>query len=939
MGVEATVGTSATAASEPIVVRGARVHNLQNIDVEIPAGRLVVVTGVSGSGKSSLAFDTVYAEGQRRYVESLSAYARQFLERMDKPLVDEVRGVCPAIAIQQRVPPRNSRSTVGTVTEIQDYLRLLFARAGTTICPSCGNAVRADAPGEVAARLLEEHAEQRALIACPRPLPRDDAARLGLLQHLLKSGFRRLLVAGAVCELAPSQLPELASKLRGDEVDIIVDRLHLRQRSHERLLDSVGVAFREGEGRARVWIQLDDRLELRSFDDRYRCADCDRDFLRPEPRLFSFNNPYGACPECNGFGSIIEIDFDKVIPDRRRSLADGAVEPWNKESRHRIRSSMRGFAAERGIPLDVAWADLEPGQRDAILDGGDGFVGVHGFFAGLRKKQHKLHVRVLLARYRGYVSCPACQGTRLRIDAHAVHIDHRTLPDISCLSIGEIAAFFRDLELPVHVAVVVDQVLREIRARLRYLIEVGLDYLTLDRLTGTLSGGEAQRISLATCLGSMLVGSMYVLDEPSVGLHPRDNEQLISILESLRDLGNTVLVVEHDRQMIEGADHLIDMGPGAGVLGGRVVFAGEPSKIHTATESVTAAYLSGDRRVPMPALRRHRLHELRVIGARQHNLKNIDVTFPLGVLCCVTGVSGSGKSTLIHDVLHAGLLRRLGEWSGAVGDHDDIEGAGLIRQAVLVDQAPIGRSARSNPVTYVKAFDPIRKLFAATRAARARGYRPGHFSFNVAGGRCEVCEGAGQILVEMQFLPDVNLPCEECGGTRFRRETLDIRVRGKNIHDVLQLTVGEARRFFADLPKAESRLKALEDVGLGYLRLGQPSSTLSAGEAQRVKLASHLLQGGGKGMLYLFDEPTTGLHFDDIAKLLFALNRLIDTGASAIVIEHNLDLIKAADWVIDLGPEGGDGGGSLVASGTPEEVAACNGSHTARYLREVLDDD
>ena len=499
--------------------------------------------------------------------------------------------------------------------------------------------------------------------------------------------------------------------------------------------------------------------------------------------------------------------------------------------------------------------------------------------------------------------------------------------------------FFDDLELPVHVAVVVDQVLREIRARLRYLIEVGLEYLTLDRLTGTLSGGEAQRISLATCLGSMLVGSMYVLDEPSVGLHPRDNERLISILERLRDLGNTVLVVEHDRQMIEGADYLIDMGPGAGVLGGRVVFAGAPSKIHDATESVTSAYLSGQRRVPMPALRRPRVQELRVIGARQHNLKNIDVTFPLGVLCCVTGVSGSGKSTLIHDVLHAGLLRRLGQWNGAVGDHDDIEGAGLIRQAVLVDQAPIGRSARSNPVTYVKAFDPIRKRFAATREARARGYGPGHFSFNVAGGRCEVCEGAGQILVEMQFLPDVNLPCEECGGSRFRRETLDIRVRGKNIYDVLQLTVGEARRFFADLPKAESRLKALEDVGLGYLRLGQPSSTLSAGEAQRVKLASHLLQGGGKGMLYLFDEPTTGLHFDDIAKLLFALNRLIDTGASVIVIEHNLDLIKAADWVIDLGPEGGDGGGSLVAAGTPEEVAVCTGSHTARYLREVVDDD
>ena len=921
------------AAVEPIRVRGARVHNLQGIDVDIPAQRLVVVTGVSGSGKSSLVFDTVYAEGQRRYVESLSAYARQFLERVAKPDVDDVQGICPAIAIQQKAPPRNSRSTVGTATEILDYLRLLFARAGTTVCPSCGRPVRADTPAEAVDRLLREHQDEPLVVTfSPPPDERETLARL---RALLQAGFRRLRLQNGTLELSPRRLGQIAAELP-DSWEVVVDRARARPDARERLVDSMEIAFHEGGGRARAWVGGGEGASCVSFDDRFRCADCDRDFLRPEPRLFSFNNPFGACPRCRGFGSVIEIDLEKVVPQPNRTLADGAIEPWTKPSRGRLRAALRRFCEERGIPLDVPWRRLAEEQRRAVLEGEGEFPGVYGFFRKLQKKNHKLHVRVLLARYRGYVECPLCRGSRLRPEADAVQVGGRSFAEITRMSIGAAREFFAALALPPERELVVARVLEEIRARLRYLVEVGLDYLTLDRLTGTLSGGEAQRISLATCLGSSLVGSLYVLDEPSVGLHPRDNERLVGILERLRDAGNTVLVVEHDRQMIEAADWLVDLGPGAGDHGGRVVFAGTPAALADAGESLTAAYLRGRRRVPVPALRRPPTGRLVVRGARQHNLKEIDVAFPLGVLCCVTGVSGSGKSTLVHEVLYAGLQRALGEKVGRVGEHDIIEGAERVRRVVMVDQTPIGRSARSNPVTYIKAFDAIRQRFAATREAVARGYTPGHFSFNVAGGRCEACEGSGEIVVEMQFLPDVSLPCEECGGTRYRREILDIRYRGRTIHEVLQLTVSEARRLFADAARAEARLKALEDVGLGYLRLGQPSSTLSGGEAQRVKLAAHLLQGGGKGTLLLLDEPTTGLHFDDIAKLLYALNRLVDGGATVIVIEHNLDLIKAADWVIDLGPEGGERGGELIAEGTPEEVAACPASHTGRALAAAL---
>ncbi len=950
-GVLTSVSRAALAAADPIRVRGARVHNLRDLDVDIPSSRLVVVTGVSGSGKSSLAFDTLYAEGQRRYVESLSAYARQFLERMDKPEVDEVTGIAPAIAIQQRVPPRNSRSTVGTATELQDYLRLLFARAGTTICPSCDRPVRSDTPGEVADELLRDWAARRVLVAAPRCWATTAQARVEELKELLKQGFRRLVRDGELIDIEPRQIPDLASSLRGlsPAVDVMVDRLRVREgdEARERLVDSLETAFSIGEGAVRVHVLVDadpDNVPPEgttlAYDRRFRCAQCERDFLLPEPRLFSFNNPYGACPDCKGFGNLIEIDLDKVIPNKHLTLEEGAVEPWTKKSRGRWRSAQKNFCADNHIPMDVAWLDLTQAQRDMILQGGKRFGGVDGFFAAIRAKQHRLHLRVLLARYRGYVECRACDGSRLREEARAVKLGGLALPDVDRMSVAQVRAFFDELQLPVHLEMIVDRVLIEISSRLRYLADVGLEYLTLDRLTGTLSGGEAQRISLATCLGTSLVGSMYVLDEPSIGLHPRDTDRLIRILSRLRDQGNSVIVVEHDRHMIESADHLIDLGPGAGTLGGRLMFSGPPGELTAkGSGSVTAAYLDGRKRVPVPALRRAARGHLTIAGAQEHNLQGLTVSLPLGVLCCVTGVSGSGKSTLVHDVLYAGLRQRLGEWKGRVGRHDHIKGASLIREVVLVDQSPIGRSPRSNPVTYVKAFDAIRKAFAATREARARGYTAGHFSFNVAGGRCDACDGAGEVTVEMQFLPDVRLPCEACGGARYRREILDIRLHGKSIQDVLQLTVAEGRRLLTGIPKAAERLKVLEDVGLGYLHLGQPSSTLSGGEAQRVKLAAHLLSGprrSEKGVLYLLDEPTTGLHFDDIAKLLFALNRLVDAGASVIVIEHNLDLIKAADWIVDLGPEGGDEGGLLVGEGTPEEISELAGSHTARFLRDAL---
>ncbi len=708
--------------------------------------------------------------------------------------------------------------------------------------------------------------------------------------------------------------------------------------ARDRLVDSMEIAFNEGGGRATAFVADDGEESDASehpFDRRFRCSTCDLDFLQPEPRLFSFNNPYGACPECKGFGNIIEVDLDKVVPDKTVSLEDGAIDPWDKASRGSWRKRLRDFCGAREIPMDVPWQELQASERLAVLEGSDDFPGVLGFFERLKKKNYRLHVRVLLARYRGYVACPACNGTRLRSEARNVQVAGLTVGEILAMSIERAELFFRELDLSDADEVVAERLLAEIRFRLAYLVEVGVGYLTLDRLTGTLSGGEAQRINLATCLGSSLVGAMYVLDEPSIGLHPRDNERLIGILRRLRDLGNSVIVVEHDREMIEVADHLIDLGPGAGERGGDLVFEGPPHELATAN-GLTAEYMRGDKSVPQPPCVRPPSGHLEVVGAREHNLKDLDVKIPLGVLCCITGVSGSGKSTLIHDVLHGGLRQRMGPWKDKVGDHDRIEGADQVDRVVLVDQSPIGRSSRSNPVTYLKAFDGIRAAFARTREAQARGFAAGHFSFNVAGGRCDACEGSGEVVVEMQFLPDVSLPCEECEGSRYRADTLDVEYRGKNICEVLEMTVSEARRFLHDVTATARRLQVLEDVGLGYLRLGQPSTTLSGGEAQRVKLAAHLIEKAGRKTLYLFDEPTTGLHFDDISKLLFALNRLVDAGASVVVIEHNLDFLKTADWIIDLGPEGGDDGGWMVAEGTPEDIAAVPLSHTGAYLRKAL---
>ena len=963
--------------TESIVVRGARVHNLKNIDFEVPHNTLTVVTGVSGSGKSSLAFDTIYAEGQRRYVESLSAYARQFLERIEKPDADTIDGIAPAVAIRQKNTTRNPRSTVATATEIFDYLRLLFARVGRTYCANCGREVKKDTVDEVADAILALDPGTRLQVFFPLQRPgtvvqeakpaRASKARKGAasaqlseavktrLFDLRKAGFNRLVQGGQVFEFStPESLLDINFDL---PVFVLVDRLVVSAESRTRVVDAIETAYREsGEVIFEIPSSEDAPAKQMRFAQRFECKNCNLRYEEPEPRLFSFNNPYGACPRCQGFGNTIDFDLDLVIPDKMKTLGEGAIEPWTKPKYRPLFTDLKRFAKQADIPLDVPWVELEDEQRERVLNGEGKFLGVRGFFNYLERKKYKLHVRVFLSRYRGYSLCPACNGTRLRMEARQVRINGRNICEICALTVEDALRFFEKVELSAEQAEIAERLLVEIRERLRFLNEVGLEYLTLDRLSSTLSGGEAQRIQLATSLGSRLVGTLYVLDEPSIGLHPRDTHRLIKILHDLRDLGNTILVVEHDPDIMRAADRILDLGPGAGENGGKLVAEGTYNEIVHNPVSLTGKYLSEDLRIQPPLTRRKPgTQQITIRGVRAHNLKGVDITIPLGMLVAITGVSGSGKSTLLHQVLYRALAQakqQTGNGSGVSSSAvwESLTGDQYIEEVVLVDQSPIGRTPRSNPVTYIKAFDAMRDLFASLPESKKRGFAAGHFSFNIPGGRCETCQGDGTVTVEMQFLADVELICEECKGTRYKPTVLDVRYRGKNIHEVLNLTVKEALKFFAEAPKITEKLRALEEVGLGYLRLGQSATTLSGGEAQRMKLAAHLQpasrdavrSGPGNGnrvkrrLLYIFDEPTTGLHFDDVSKLLAAFRRLIEAGGSIVVIEHNLEVIKTADWVIDLGPEGGNRGGKVVGAGPPEAIAKLAGSYTGKYLARIL---
>jgi excinuclease ABC subunit A len=1016
--------------NDQITIRGARTHNLKGIDVDIPHNALTVVSGVSGSGKSSLAFDTVYAEGQRRYVESLSAYARQFLERIEKPDVDFMDGLAPAIAIKQKNQTRNPRSTVATATEIYDYLRLLYARCGTVTCLHCGGIVKHDTVDEIITTLFalggrEDEPATRTYVLFPivraevklepmqvatpevevdAPKPKKTTAKksakstkpaaietLNLtdalkdrLTELRRRGYNRLYQSGPdgnkIVEFStPESLLELDFT---QPIFALIDRLAITPESRARIVDAIETGYRESgevqfhivpsvanepsrfseekfvistEGAAEV--EKPDSLpkpqNLR-FSAAFECTTCHRAYREPEPRLFSFNNPYGACPRCQGFGNTIDFDPNLIIPDKSKTLDEGAIAPWTTTKYRPHHGEMKRAAKAAGIPTDVPWYDLTPVQRAFIEDGNATFPGIRGFFAALERKKYKLHVRVFLSKYRGYALCPDCRGQRLRAEARAVLINNQNICETSALTITGAQQFFDNLQLTPAQLEVAGKILEEVRQRVHFLHQVGLDYLTLDRLSSTLSGGEAQRIQLATSLGSRLVGALYVLDEPSIGLHTRDTAKLIGIMKDLRDLGNTILVVEHDPDVIRAADHLLDLGPGAGELGGHLLASGTVAEVTADPNSITGKYLSGRLTIPVPKHRREPGREhLKLTGARIHNLRGVDIDIPLGLLCCVTGVSGSGKSTIVHQVLYRALMQALGQTEGADPAHlyRELTGTNHLNDVILVDQSAIGRTPRSNPVTYIKAFDDIRALFAAQPDAKRRGFGPGHFSFNVPGGRCDVCEGDGTVTVEMQFLADIELPCEECNGTRYKSTILDIRYKGKNIHDVLNMTVKEALVYFAGHPKIVDKLYVLDEVGLGYVRLGQSATTLSGGEAQRVKLASHLAtarsitnrsttnEAAAKARsrtLYILDEPTTGLHFDDVAKLLAAFRKLIEGGGSLLVIEHNLDVIKSADWVIDMGPEGGSGGGQIVATGTPEEIAANPASHTGHWLAPVL---
>ena len=913
-----------------IVVKGAREHNLKNLSFEIPRNRLVVFTGVSGSGKSSLVFDTIYAEGQRRYVESLSSYARQFLERMNKPDVDFIQGISPAVAIEQKTVARNSRSTVGTTTEIYDYLRLLFARIGKTICFQCGKEVTKATTTTVVDWLESQEDGTKFYLGFPFHQHEGHTIKEEI-DLLKKRGFFRIYSNNQVIDLNEEKFSAKDAK----DIRVIIERFKTEKGNvREKLSDSIEVTFKEGENR--LIIINAETGEEKEFNKYYEC--CGIRYEEPEPRFFSFNNPFGACPVCQGFSKTIGIDMNLVIPDPNLSIMDGAIAPFRGAKYSSFLRDLVQNAKAFKIPLNIPFKQLSGNQVELVKKGFGTYLGIDGFFEKLEQKTYKMHVRVMLSRFRGYTICTACKGSRLRREALQVKIEGKSIYDLVSRPIEHSLKFFEDLQLSEYDLQIGERILKEIIKRLKFLNDVGIGYLTMDRLSSTLSGGETQRINLATSLGSSLVGTLYVLDEPTIGLHPRDNNRLIQLLKNLRDIGNTVLVVEHDPEMMKNADLIFDIGPKAGTSGGEIIATGNIDNILKSDKSLTGKYLSGKMKIPLPKKRiTKKTKSIDIIGAKENNLKNLNIEIPLNRFVVITGVSGSGKSTLIHDVLYAGVAKYFGMAPSHIGKFDDINGAKFIDAIEIVDQSPIGKSPRSNPISYVKAFELIRELFASTHQARARGYKPGYFSFNVLGGRCETCQGDGYIKVEMQFLADLYLTCDDCEGTRFKKETREITYHGKNLVDVLEMTVDEALLFFTDHKKIAKILQVLSDVGLGYIKLGQPSNTLSGGEAQRVKLASHLVASkDNKHTLFIFDEPTTGLHFDDISKLLSCFNLLVERNNSVVIIEHNLDVIKCADYVVDLGPEAGENGGEVVATGTPEEIVEVENSWTGKYLKEYL---
>ncbi len=914
-----------------ILIQGAKLHNLKDISVAIPRNKLVVVTGLSGSGKSSLAFDTLYAEGQRRYVESLSSYARQFLGRLDKPKVDSIKGIAPAIAIEQKVNSTNPRSTVGTSTEIYDYLKLLYTRIGKTISPISQKEVKKDTTTDVI-NFIKNFGENEKLLLLAPIFLEEGRTMENKIQALAQQGYSRIKVKDEVI-----RIDELEGKTFPKNVDLVIDRIITKNDEdfYNRLADAIEIAFFEGKGE--LYIEEISSKKVTEFNNRFEADGMV--FMEPNVHLFSFNNPYGACPTCEGYGDVIGIDEDLVIPNTSLSIFENAIFPWRGESMSWYRDQLVNNAYKFDFPIHKPWFQLTDQQKQLVWDGNKYFEGLNSFFSFLESKSYKIQNRVMLSRYRGKTKCTTCKGKRLRPEAGYVKINGTAIQELVELPLDKTAIFFKNLELSEFEEKVAKRLLLEINNRLRFLQDVGLGYLTLNRKSNTLSGGESQRINLATSLGSSLVGSMYILDEPSIGLHPKDTERLIVVLKSLRDLGNTVIVVEHDEDIMKAADEIIDIGPEAGTFGGEVVAQGNYAEI-LKSDSLTAKYLNGEMEIEVPKKRRTSKNKITISGARQNNLKNIDVTFPLNIFTAVTGVSGSGKSTLVKKILYPALLREIGGYGEKPGQFSEIKGDfGTIKSIEFIDQNPIGRSSRSNPVTYIKAYDDIRNLYASQKLSDIRGYKAKHFSFNVDGGRCETCKGEGEVTIEMQFMADVHLLCDTCNGKRFKKEVLEVTFQGKNIDDILTMTVDDAVTFFGEnkQDKISAKLQPLQDVGLGYVQLGQSSSTLSGGEAQRIKLASFLVKGTSKEKtVFIFDEPTTGLHFHDIKKLLASFYALLDRGHTVIVVEHNIDLIKCADHIIDLGPEGGENGGQIVAEGTPEEVAKNKKSFTAEYLKEKL---